>query len=177
MPTISAALAALAQADVPLLIIGGNALQAYGLARPTFDIDCMISAPNRERIRETLLRSGFQWMAEFSSFQEFRYEGRMDTVPIHVMFVDSATFEKMWARSSQHAYGNLSLRVPAAAHLIALKLHAVKNNPSRQGKDMRDIIHLLEQSPALVSKQELREICARYASAESIRQLELLQLL
>jgi hypothetical protein len=167
MPTISAALAVLAQADFPLLIIGGNALQAYQLARPTFDVDCMIATANKERLREMLANAGFQWMAEFSSFQEFR----------HAMFVDTESFGKMWARSIPHDYDGLSLRVPAAAHLIALKLHALKNNPARQSKDMRDIIHLLEMNPGLVSKEELRQICHRYASAESIRQLEALKLL
>ena len=42
---------------------------------------------------------------------------------------------------------------------------------------MRDIIHLLELNPGVVSKQELRQLCTRYASAESIRQFEVLHFL
>jgi hypothetical protein len=177
MATISAALAALAQADFPLLIIGGNALEAYQLARPTFDTDCMIAVENKERLREVLGNAGYRWIATFASFQEFRFKGDMDTAPIHAMCVEAETFEKMWARSVPHTYGGSQLRVPAIAHLIALKLHAVKNTPERQGKDMRDIIHLLELNRGVVSKDELRQLCTRYASAESIRQFEVLHFL
>lgn len=177
MSTISAALEALAQADFPLLIIGGNALQAYQLARPTFDTDCMVAVCNKERLSEVMAKSGFRWVAEFTSFQEFRFGGSMDTPPVHVMFVTTETFEKMWARSVQHTFGGSQLRVPAIAHIIALKLHALKNNPERQGKDMRDIIHLLEMNPGVVAKEELRQLCDRYASTESIRQLEVLNFL
>ena len=177
MPTISAALAALAQADFPLLIIGGNAIEAYQLARPTFDTDCMIAAENKERLREVLAKSGYRWMGTFASFQEFRFAGNLDTAPIHSMFVTAETFEKMWVKSVPHTYGGSRLRVPAIAHLIALKLHALKNRPERQGKDMRDIIHLLELNPGVVSKEELRQLCTRYASADSIRQLEVLHFL
>ena len=101
----------------------------------------------------------------------------MDTPPIHAMFVAAETFGKMWAKSVPHTYGGSQLRVPSIAHLIALKLHALKNSPERQGKDMRDIIHLLELNPGVVSKQELRQLCTRYASAESIRQFEVLHFL
>lgn len=177
MSTISAALKALAQVEIPLMIIGGNALQAYGLARPTFDTDCMIASTDKERLREALSKSGFLWVAEFAAFQEYHFEAKLDTPPIHAMQVDPATFEKMWARSVPHEYQGSTLRVPAIAHLIALKLHAVKSQPERQGKDMRDVIHLLEMNPAVVSREELRQICARYASAESTRQLQVLNFL
>ena len=177
MSTIAAALSALAQADFPLLIIGGNALEAFALARPTFDTDCMVAAENKERLREVLAKAGYRWMATFTSFEEFRFQGNMETAPIHAMFVTAETFEKMWAKSVPHDYGGSELRVPAIAHLIALKLHALKNNPARQGKDMRDIIHLLELNSAVVSRDELRQLCTRYASAESIRQLEVLHFL
>ena len=94
MSTISAALAALAQADFPLLIIGGNALEAHGYARFTVDVDCMIAASSIEQLKEALARHGFQHAGKMSSFHEFWFEGKSGGMPVHAMFVNGETFKK-----------------------------------------------------------------------------------
>ena len=61
--------------------------------------------------------------------------------------------------------GGVVLPAPRPLHLVALKLHALKQNPKRLGKDREDIQYLLSHSEWTV--EELVELVERYASAES----------
>jgi len=172
MPTIAVALAALARADCPVLIIGGNALEAYGYARFTMDVDCLVTTSSIERLKAVLVQHGFQHAGRMSSFHEFWFDGKPGGMPIHAMFVNDETFEKMWARRGPMNSAGALLHVPCVAHLIALKLHAVKNNPKRMLKDMADVRELLERNAGAVTKEELVGICERYASQEAISVLK-----
>ena len=172
MSDIVAALAAIAQAECPVLIIGGNALGAHGYVRMTVDVDCMVAKSSVEKLSAVLGSHGFQRAGEFSSFHEYWFEGKPGGMPIHAMFVDEATFEKIWASRRRMPSESGSLHVPSAGHLIALKLHAAKSNPKRLFKDMSDVLALLERNADGVSKDELAKICARYASPECISVLK-----
>ncbi len=171
MPTITVALAALAQAECPVLVIGGNALEAHGYARFTVDVDCMIAASSIEELKAALARHGFQYAGRMSSFHEFWFEGKPGGMPIHAMFVTGETFEKMWARRAPMPSPGGPVNVPCVSHLIALKLHAVKNNPKRLGKDMTDVLELLERNPGAVTREELEQVCKDYASPEAVSML------
>ncbi len=168
MATIAAALAALAQAECPVLIIGANALEAHGYSRFTLDVDCMIAASSLEQLKTALARHGFQHAGKMSSFHEFWFEGKPGGMPIHAMFVDEATFAKMWPRRTAMPLKAGTTYAPCVSHLIALKLHAAKNNPTRRHKDMTDVLALLECNPQAVTREELAKICALYASPECI---------
>ena len=85
--------------DGRLLLIGGYALQAYGVVRQTMDVDVLVSK------------------------------------------TDLSVFEKA---------------------LVALKLHAMHNNPRREVRDLPDIIALLQANPDAVGETELRDLCYRY---------------
>lgn len=171
MGAIAEALAALAKADVPLLLIGGNALQAFGYTRATLDVDCLIAEESSERLKEVLGANGFPWAGSMAHFQEFRHHGNKDEPPIHAMRVDAATFEKMWGQSIASEVSGIPLRVPCLAHLLALKLFAAKQNPKRHNKDFRDVCVLLEMNPGKVSREELLQVCQRYASQKAVDEL------
>jgi hypothetical protein len=81
---------------------------------------------------------------------------------VDVMIVDRGTFDKMFARSSGREVRSFTVRVPSMLHLIALKLHAMKNNPKRMLKDMSDIVELLRANPSVVHGDELDDVCVRY---------------
>jgi hypothetical protein len=172
MSTISAALSALAEAECRVLVIGGNALEAHGYARFTVDVDCLITSSSFEQLKAALARRGFQHAGRMSSFHEFWFEGKPGGMPIHAMFVNDETFEKMWARRAQMPSTAGALHVPCAVHLIALKLHAVKNNPKRLEKDMGDVLELLDRNPGAVTREELEQVCKSYASTECVSVLK-----
>ena len=75
-----------------------------------------------------------------------KMSGRLD--------VDGETFQKVFAETLVHRIEQFEMRVPCLAHLIALKLHAIKNNPGRKSKDMQDIVDLIEANSGKVSMKE-----------------------
>lgn len=152
----------LAHSNVPHVVIGGHAVRAYGYARQTVDFDCMIATESETDLAAFLSQHGYREAGRTSTFIRFwatdRTRGDLD-----VMLVDSDTFGKINAESQQIELGSFSVRVPALAHLIALKLHALKSNPRREAKDTADIVELLRERPDAVSDAELEKMCDLYA--------------
>lgn len=80
------------------------------------------------------------------------------------MHLTASAFEKLWQAGREAVLDGVRLRVPKPLHLVALKLHALKQNPARMGKDWEDIKHLLDMTPREWSDVELSEVAHRYAS-------------
>ena len=172
MGAIAEALAALAKADVPLLLIGGNALQAFGYTRATLDVDCLIASESYERLKEVLGANGFPWAGGMALSHEFWHHGDKNGPPIHAMRVDSTTFEKMWSRSIPSEVSGIPLRVPCLPHLLALKLFSAKQNPTRHNKDFQDVCILLQMNSDKISREELQQVCEQYASQRAMDELK-----
>jgi len=77
--------------------------------------------------------------------------------------VNETTWAKMWAARQAATLFSLPVNVPALPHLIALKLHAIQQNPARLLKDGDDISQLLTANPGTVSADEMKSLCERYA--------------
>jgi hypothetical protein len=84
------------------------------------------------------------------------------------MLVSSETFAKLHAEKNELHFGDTRLPVPKPMHLIALKLHAMKN-PERlkRGKDLPDILNLISICAIDTSGQEFTLILDRYANDET----------
>lgn len=145
----------------PLLVIGGHALAAHGVARQTVDVDCLIAIENREALDAHLQRGGFERVDGTENFA--RYIHPSDLVPdVDALFVDASTFDKLHAGGIPLQRGQAILQAPALPHLIALKLHAIRNNPAREAADLGDIARLLHANPGAISPGELTVICTRF---------------
>jgi hypothetical protein len=139
---------------VNLLLIGGWALLAHGYVRQTVDVDCMGAVENDALIGEELRKAGFECFDEMTAFRRFRH--KIDPfLVLDVMRVNAETFAKMWEKSLPFSAEGIELRVPALPHLLALKLHAAKNQ-HRTSKDMEDVVQLLSCNPGKVPPAELR---------------------
>ena len=151
----------LAQHRGPLFIIGGHSLVAHGVQRMTFDVDCMVAAADFDALSQLLVRGGFSNVQHHQNFSAFIHH--TPGIPkIDVMRVDAPTFAKMEADRGEWDFGNKRFAVPALEHLIAMKLHAMKNNPERVGKDGWDIGALLAANPGAIPNEKLRELCERF---------------
>jgi hypothetical protein len=82
------------------------------------------------------------------------------------MLLNSSTFEKLRMGSRDIELGGVRLRAPKPLFLVALKLHALKQNPKRLGKDWPDIEFLLGSCDW--EHAELSELAERYAPPESM---------
>ncbi len=162
----------LARFPQPLLIIGGHALAAHGVARQTVDVDCLVAMQSREGLDTHLRQGGFQSAGESENFA--RYTHPSDFISdIDLLFVNAATFEKLQAGSLPLEKAGVTLRAPALSHLIALKLHAIRNAPSREVGDLGDIARLLQANPGAIAPEELAALCEQFGPPGIFSRLEI----
>lgn len=153
-----------------ILVIGGHAINAYGYTRTTVDFDFVIPGTTLPIWRDELDAIGYRWRGETRAFAQFSApEGDNPPFPIDLMLVDEVTFEKLWIEARVLDFAGVSLRVPKPTHLIALKLHALKN-PARaaRGKDLPDIVQLMRIAELDLADPELDAILRRYADKRTI---------
>lgn len=154
----------MAELGVPILLIGGMALPAFDVVRQTIDIDCLMAASKESALRDVLVAAGYQevvrteMFVRYSSSSVYHYD-------VDVLLVDDITFEKILADSQLLDVGRSTFNVPCLAHMIMLKLHAMKNNRSRELKDLSDVVEILRANPDQVSEREISAMCEKYGPA------------
>jgi predicted nucleotidyltransferase len=161
----------LAKCVQPLLIVGGQALEAHGVSRQTADVDCLIAAEDRDALDAILRGGGFLQTGMTENFA--RYSHPSPLVPdVDALFVDRETFGKLSANTARLRRGVHGFHVPALANLIALKLHAIRNNPAREARDLADVAELLRANPGVVASDEIKKLCARFGPPNFMAKLE-----
>lgn len=146
---------------IPLLLAGGWAVNFHGYSRLTRDVDWVCSRIHEEaacRLMESL------GLVKTSEGMASRFVRPRDPSfpPIDLIWVDHGTFSKMAEtplRTGRHG----DIPVIRFEALLAMKLHALKDDVARQGKDLLDIRLLLQYSSSILSEDDLRELCVRHA--------------
>ena len=151
--------------NLAVLLIGGYALQAYDVVRQTMDVDCLLPQSSDGSAKDVFVQYGYAEKVRTGNFVRYSHSS-VYMMDVDVLFVDASTFEKMLKESNPYHQGTGMVRVPSLAHLVALKLHAIKNNPNRQAKDQGDIIDLIRANPGRLSRSELMDLCGRYGPAD-----------
>src|SRR2546422_5524475 len=132
-----------AEAGLPFLLIGGNAVIAYGYPRQTRDIDLFVREEERRKWHELVESLGY------SSFHIHRvfhmYRPVKENLPeLDLMLVDASTFSKLAAEAVEILFRGTPMRIPSLRHLIALKLHALRSGlEHRRTRDLLDVITLV----------------------------------
>lgn len=129
--------------EAPFAVVGGFALQAYGISRATFDLDIVTTAAVQEELVGYLESAGYETLHRSSGFSNHVHpsveRGRID-----VVYVSGPTADRLFeAAVPREIFPNLELPVPKAEHLIAMKVHAMKNDPDRELQEMSDIRALI----------------------------------
>lgn len=65
----------------------------------------------------------------------------------------------------------MGVRVITFEGLIAMKLHALKDDEHRKGRDLRDLQEPLERNPGKIPETGLRAICRKQAGAGAFEKL------
>ncbi len=128
--------------NIPVALIGALALKVYGLARTTADIDLITAADSQKKIIAFLENLGFETIHVSAGFSNHLHPlgGRIDWV-----YVKGHTFEQIFTEIRYlEILPNLTFPVVKPEHLVALKLFALKNDPSRKFKELGDLKFLLE---------------------------------
>jgi hypothetical protein len=147
------------------LVIGGYAVAAHGHSRATFDVDFLAPNEDREEWRQRLLKHKIQLIAETSAFAQFAPPDQ--TTGLDLMFVPKTTFDQFWAVSEQREFGAAVAPVPSLDHLLALKLHVLKQGlRHRTFKDAEDVEMLARRNKLNLDEERYEKLFLKYGTRE-----------
>ena len=156
---------------LPILLIGGYALQAYGVSRQTMDVDVLVADADAGPMGAALQRAGYAQAVRSEIFARYRHPS-IALADVDVLFVDGDTATRMSGQATRWVVGETTCLVPALRHLVAMKLHAVRSNPQREPRDFADIVELVRANPGSFSQDELRGLCVKYGPEGAWEKLE-----
>lgn len=158
----------LRKAKVLHVLIGGFAVNVYGYGRVTHDFDLLMTDEGFAQARPILEKVGYQILKHEKLCARLRHKdanlepGFFD---IDVVFVDKHTFDEIWKIGKEAEILGTKFVVPSLEHLIAMKLHALNNNP-RRTQDFVDIGELVKENGIDIKSSRFRELCLKYATKE-----------
>ncbi|HOB98637.1 MAG TPA: hypothetical protein PKM43_07815 [Verrucomicrobiota bacterium] len=147
------------------LVIGGYAVAAHGHTRATFDVDFLVRQAEREAWFARLTAAELARFAETPAFAQFTQPDGGDGLDL--MFVDDSTFNRMRQASEERDFGGTLARVPCLDHLLALKLHVLKQAlPHRTSKDADDVEMLIRRNGLDLKDVRYEELFLKYGTRE-----------
>jgi hypothetical protein len=136
------------------LIIGGYAVAAHGHTRATFDVDFLVRRAARDAWRDRLTNARLKLVGESASFAQFNQPDGGDGLDL--MLADDPTFVRMVQASEERDLGGIRARVPCLDHLLALKLHALRQAlPHRTSNDAEDVGILVHRNGGELERSAL----------------------
>lgn len=124
-------------------VIGGVALAAYGLPRTTVDLDLVVESSAQDDLIQFLESQGYQTLHRSTGYSNHRHSDPM-WGNIDFVYLKGETGDEIFsACRSGRGPRDLPILLPKPEHLAALKVVAMKNDPSRIFQDMVDIRFLL----------------------------------
>jgi hypothetical protein len=147
------------------LIIGGYAVAAHGHTRATFDVDFLVRRNQRDTWFTRLEVAGLKRYGETGAFAQFTQPVAGDGLDL--MFVEESTFDRMWLASEERNFGGITARIPCLDHLLALKLHALRQAlPLRSSKDAEDVEMLARRHRLNLQDPQYEQLFTKYGSRE-----------
>ena len=151
-------------------VAGAVALHAYGLTRATRDLDLVVEETGREAILSHLASLGYELLQSSEGFSNHlhadRRWGRLDFI-----YVDASTAKVLFGAAKElEVFPGARLPVPSPEHLIAMKVQAIKNDPTRALQDLADIQALLAL-PA-VDEEKVRGYFLKHGLADRFEALQ-----
>ena len=146
------------------LVIGGHAVIAHGYARTTFDLDLLVERAGSAAWEELLASLGYSVHARHETFIQFNAPSPQSW-PVDLMLASAETFAGMWGEAGEARVESVAVRIPSLRHLLALKLHVLKQAPGHRAvKDLNDVVQLIEFNGLDVRAEEFRQLCLRYGN-------------
>ena len=154
---------------IPFAVVGALAVHGYGYSRATNDVDLLVGRDAQDRLIVFLESQGFETLHRSHGYSNHLHRdaagGRLD-----VVYVDRDTWDKI-SRDLRHVLlGKTRVAVPKPEHLVAMKVHAMKNDPARTFKDMADIQFLMTLPG--VNRDEVRRYFEDAGLEERFRELD-----
>jgi hypothetical protein len=142
-----------------LLLAGGWAVCHHGYSRFTSDIDWISPRTSEARALEAMAT-------------RLNHKKHRDLSPVDLLWVGDATFANK-ATTGRKTGHHGDIPVIDFEALLAMKLHALKDDGERKGKDILDIRFLLSENQHAITEERLCELCERYAGPEAYKQIRM----
>ncbi len=124
-------------------VAGALALHAYGITRATQDLDLVTEAAAQDRLVAFLESLGYETLYRSAGYSNHLH-GDADLGRVDVIYVDGETSRALFAGAREGiSLGGRRFSVPRPEHLVAMKVHAIKNDPRRELGDLADVQALL----------------------------------
>jgi hypothetical protein len=154
------------QFGLEYLVIGGQAVNTFGVPRSTLDVDLLVCRDHRKQWAALLEGEGFRRFRDDENFMQFSppygVSWRLD-----LMLVNANTFARLAADARAVTCLGVETRVPSAEHLIALKLHSMHHGPAdRFGRDFTDILTLARAANLEAEAPTIRALFEKYGTPE-----------
>jgi len=125
-------------------VVGSLGLHAYGIDRATADVDLVVDEQAQRPLVARLESLGYETLQVSAGYSNHVHPlpamGRLDFI-----YLDAPTADLLFAAGTRLVLpGVRAVAVPRPEHLAALKVLAMKNDPSRTLREMADIQALLE---------------------------------
>jgi hypothetical protein len=151
-------------------VIGGVGLAAMGMPRSTLDVDVVTDGAVQAELVDLLEREGYETLHRSSGYSNHLHRdpsrGRVD-----VVYVAGDTADALFgAVRLLDGPGGRPMPVPSPEHLAAMKVLAIKNDPSRTFQDLADIRFLLARGGA--DRQAVRSYFERHGLLERYLDVE-----
>ena len=157
--------------NLEMLLIGGHAINFYGLSRQTGDLDLIVKLSQKNEFLEILKKLKYTKSQDDNNFTRHK-PAELGEWPIDLMYVDDQTFASLYKNSTQGQVGVADIKIVSARHLALLKIHALKHYQAhRFAKDYNDLLFLIRTSKCDFSEEELKELCLKYASLDLYEKL------
>ncbi len=131
-------------ARIAYALIGGVALNLWGVVRGTQDIDILVRREDMPQVGSVMQDLGYSVLHHTDNVTQYAHDvASFGTVDFLHAF--RRPTQLMLERAEEKAFpSGLRLRVVLPEDLIGLKLQAMKNNPDRADLEMWDIKELAE---------------------------------
>ena len=160
-----------AQAGVRFLVIGGHAVIEHGFQRGTEDADILVSQEDRRVWQELVLSLGYHLLRDGGTFLQFESADPAEW-DLDLMLVPGGAFERLLAAAQSAQLEGAAVVVPSLEHLIALKVHALKNTTGlRALKDLTDVAQLLAANGVDPQAPWVRTVFEKYGNMEIHEQI------
>lgn len=152
---------------IPLLLAGGWAVCHHGYTRFTNDIDWICSREHESQAIGLMESLDFRIIFEAMATR-FKHTKHLDIPPVDLIWVNPKSFAIM-ADTNEKTGHHKEIPVINLEALLAMKIHALKDDETRKGKDQLDIRILLTENPTAITEQRLRELCERYGGPDAYK--------
>ncbi len=139
-------------------VIGGFALESAGVIRATMDIDLLVLADDKSRIKSIMIANDYELVFESEEVITFigndDYLGRVDFLLAHRKYT-MAMLER--AQKKSVLQGSTETYVVEPEDLIGLKIQAIANDRDRYYQDMADIQMIIKNKYEILNFNRIKE--------------------